>query len=97
MNDARIGRSHGPNCGTISQATSPGSRAGVVLARIKSPKQAENYFEYLDLSLTLLKGERKKPLRLREEGRITDEVLSGIEYELDLREARLTAASTINR
>jgi len=54
---------------------------------------AENYFRYLDLSRALLVVERQAALRLRDEGRVTDEILRDIEYELDLSETRLTAAN----
>jgi len=54
---------------------------------------AEHYFKYLDLSRTLLEVERHAALRLRDEGRITDEALRELEYEQDLSEARLMAAT----
>jgi len=41
------------------------------------------------VSLELLRAEREAAIRLREEGRINDDVLRQIEHELDLREARL--------
>jgi len=50
-----------------------------------------HYFQYVDLSRTLLDVERKAALRLRDERRITDEVLREIEHELDLSEARFLA------
>ncbi len=53
---------------------------------------SENYFRYLDLSRTLLDVERQAALRLRNEGRVTDEVLREMERELDLSETRLIAA-----
>ena len=37
--------------------------------------------------------ERQAALRLRDEGRVTDEILRDIEYELDLSETRLAAAT----
>ena len=58
---------------------------------------AEHYFRYLDLSRTLLEVERHTALRLRDEGRITDEALRELEYEQDLNETRLIAAATENR
>jgi monovalent cation/hydrogen antiporter len=53
----------------------------------------EHYFRYLDLSRTLLDVERKTALRLRDEGRITDEALRELEREQDLNETRLMAAA----
>jgi hypothetical protein len=47
------------------------------------------HFRHLDLSRTLLEVERSAALRLRDEGSISDEVLRGIEHELDLNETRL--------
>jgi CPA1 family monovalent cation:H+ antiporter len=61
-----------------------------------SPKHdnvtADNYRRYLDLSRALLEVERQTALRLRDEGRVTDEVLREMEHELDLNETRLIAA-----
>jgi CPA1 family monovalent cation:H+ antiporter len=54
---------------------------------------AEHYFRYLDLSRTLVGAERTAALRLRDEGRITDEILRDLEHELDLSETRLMAAT----
>ena len=54
---------------------------------------AEHYFRYLDLSRTLLEVERKTSLLLRDQGRITDEVLRELEREQDLNETRLLAAT----
>ena len=53
---------------------------------------ADNYRRYLDLSRALLEVERQTALRLRDEGRVTDEVLREMEHELDLNETRLMAA-----
>jgi Na+/H+ antiporter len=55
---------------------------------------ADHYFQYLDLSRTLLDVERQTALRLRDQGRITDEGLREMEHELDLSEIRLIAAAT---
>ncbi len=52
---------------------------------------AESYFRYLDLSRVLLDVERQATLRLRDEGRITDEVSREMEHEMDLNETRLIA------
>ncbi|HEX4229468.1 MAG TPA: Na+/H+ antiporter [Bryobacteraceae bacterium] len=52
----------------------------------------EHYFRYLDLSRTLLDVERQAALRLRDEGRITDEVWREMENEMDLTETRLIVA-----
>lgn len=54
---------------------------------------AEHYSQYLECSRTLLDVERQTALRLRDEGRITDEVLRELEYEQDLTETRLIAAT----
>jgi CPA1 family monovalent cation:H+ antiporter len=54
---------------------------------------SEHYFHYLDLSRALLDVERQTALRLRSEGRITDEALRELEHELDLGETRLIAAT----
>ncbi len=56
--------------------------------------RAEHYFRYLDLSRTLVQVERATALHLRDQGRITDEILRELEYELDLNESRLAAATT---
>jgi CPA1 family monovalent cation:H+ antiporter len=44
---------------------------------------------YLDLSRELLETERQTAIRLRDEGRIRDEVMHRLEHELDLSETRL--------
>ena len=43
----------------------------------------------LELSLEALRVERQTLIRLRDEGRINDEVLRRIERELDLSESRI--------
>ncbi len=53
---------------------------------------AEHYSRYLDVSRTLLEVERHTALRLRDEGRITDEALREMENEMDLDETRVIAA-----
>jgi Na+/H+ antiporter len=53
----------------------------------------ELYDRYLALSQELLDTERKTAVRLRDEGRINDEVLRQLEHELDLSETRLTAGT----
>jgi monovalent cation/hydrogen antiporter len=53
---------------------------------------ATHYLRYLDLSRVLLDVERQTSLRLRNAGRITDEVLRAMEHEQDLNETRLIAA-----
>jgi CPA1 family monovalent cation:H+ antiporter len=55
--------------------------------------QAEHYFRYVDLSRALLEAERNAALRLRDEGRISDEALRELEREQDLSETRLMAAA----
>ncbi len=63
------------------------------LSREQDQKHAEHYSRYLDLSRTLLEVERRAALRLREEGRVTDEVLREMEHELDLSETQLISAT----
>jgi Na+/H+ antiporter len=53
---------------------------------------SELYEQYLGLSQELLDTERKTAVKLRDEGRINDEVLRLLEHELDLSESRLTTA-----
>ena len=52
---------------------------------------------HLDLSLEALRVERETAIRLRDEGRINDEVLRRIERELDLNESRIAAAGQVER
>ena len=54
---------------------------------------AQQYFRFVDLSRALLDVEREAALRLWDEGRIADEVLREMEYEMDLNETRLIAAA----
>jgi monovalent cation/hydrogen antiporter len=54
-----------------------------------------NYNRYLEVSRKLLDVERQTALRLRDEGRITDDILRQLEHELDLSETRLK--ETIDR
>jgi Na+/H+ antiporter len=54
---------------------------------------AGHYFRFLDVSRTLIEVERQAALRLRNEGRLTDEGLREIERELDLSETRLNVAA----
>ncbi len=63
------------------------------LTQEQNKAHAEHYFRYLDLSRTLLEVERHTALRLRDEGRITDEALRELEHEQDLNETRLIAAT----
>ena len=63
------------------------------LSQEQDQAHAEHYFQYLDLSRRLLEVERKTALRLRDEGRITDEALRELEHEQDLSETRLIAAT----
>ncbi len=51
-----------------------------------------SYARYLGLSREFLNLERTIALRLRDQGRITDELLRDLEHELDLNEMRLAAA-----
>ena len=60
--------------------------------REQDQAHAEHYSRYLDVSRTLLEVERHAALRLRDEGRITDEALREMENEMDLSETQLIAA-----
>jgi Na+/H+ antiporter len=55
---------------------------------------AAEHERYLDLSLEALRVERQTVVRLRNEGRINDEVLRRIERELDLTESRFAVGDT---
>ena len=55
-----------------------------------SPGQVAEHDRHLELSLEALRVERETAVRLRDEGRINDEVLRRIERELDLSESRIT-------
>ena len=55
-------------------------------------ERAQDPLSYSDILLALLRVERDAAIRLRDEHRIDDEELRTLEYELDLREARLQAA-----
>jgi CPA1 family monovalent cation:H+ antiporter len=54
--------------------------------------QAADHGRYVELSLEVIRIERETAVRLRNEGRINDEVLRRIERELDLSESRLATA-----
>jgi monovalent cation/hydrogen antiporter len=58
----------------------------------QSAESVGHYSRYLEISREFLDVERSNALRLRNEGRITDEMLREMEHEMDLDEARLTAA-----
>jgi hypothetical protein len=53
----------------------------------------EDHNPYIALSLEALRVERRTAIRLRDEGRINDEVLRRIERELDLDESRIAPIS----
>jgi Na+/H+ antiporter len=57
------------------------------------PEEAVEHHRYLDLMRETLQVERATAVRLRNEGRINDEVLRRIERELDLTESRLAMAN----
>jgi len=59
-----------------------------------SGQGAKIYDQFLALSRELLDTERKTALGLRDEGRISDEVLRQLEQELDLSEIRLNTATS---
>jgi CPA1 family monovalent cation:H+ antiporter len=54
--------------------------------------EVENSNRYLDLTRETVRVERETAVRLRNEGRINDEVLRRIEHELDLSDARFAMA-----
>jgi CPA1 family monovalent cation:H+ antiporter len=66
---------------------------GQRLASLRSvdgnPGQAAGHDRHLELSLEALRVERETVVRLRDEGRINDDVLRRIEHELDLSESRI--------
>ena len=57
-----------------------------------SQEDKAEHDRHMDLSLEALRVERETAIRLRDEGRINDEVLRRIEHELDLNESRIVAA-----
>jgi monovalent cation/hydrogen antiporter len=57
-----------------------------------SREDVEAHERYIDLTRNALRIERETAVRLRNEGRINDEILRRIEYELDLNESRFAAA-----
>lgn len=67
------------------------------LASVSGPEKGQDlarsqeYFRYVEVYRSLLDVERQAALRLRDQGRVTDEVLREMERELDLNETRLIA------
>jgi Na+/H+ antiporter len=57
-----------------------------------TPVDPAHHSHYRDLSRELVRVERDAAIRIRDEGRIDDDVLREIEHELDLTEARLQGA-----
>jgi CPA1 family monovalent cation:H+ antiporter len=55
---------------------------------------AEDHAHVISLGLQLLRLERETAVRLRNEGRINDDILRQLEHELDLSETRLSAMSS---
>jgi len=53
----------------------------------------EHYRRHLDLSRDIVQLERRTAVNLRNEGRISDELLRKLERELDLEDERLRAKS----
>ena len=60
----------------------------------EEPEETTDHERYIELSLETLRVERDTAIRLRDEGRINDEVLRRIERELDLNESRLVIGET---
>jgi CPA1 family monovalent cation:H+ antiporter len=58
------------------------------------PVEPQQHSRFRDLSRELVQVERDAAIRLRDEGRIDDDVLRQIEHELDLTEARLQEGRT---
>ncbi|HKQ92702.1 MAG TPA: hypothetical protein VJZ77_18725 [Blastocatellia bacterium] len=56
-----------------------------------TPFHSARHRRSVELSRELLNVERRTAIRLRNEGRINDELLRQIEHELDLAEARFLA------
>ena len=59
--------------------------------RDDSQDELADHDRQIELSLEALRVERETAIRLRDEGRINDEVLRRIERELDLNESRIAA------
>ena len=57
---------------------------------------AEQYDRAQELTLQLLRAEREAALRLRNQGRINDEVLRLMEHELDLRESQFLRTEEVS-
>jgi monovalent cation/hydrogen antiporter len=65
------------------------------LSEIESPENGPaHHTRYVHLSHQLLRVERQTAVRLRNQGRINDEILRELERELDLREAGYHASAT---
>ena len=58
-----------------------------------NPEEIADHNRYLELSLEASRVERETAIRLRDEGRINDEVLRRIERELDLSESRMASSA----
>lgn len=58
-------------------------------------QDATKHNRYIELSLEALRVERNTAIALRDEGRISDEVLRHLERELDLNETRLDGAGEV--
>jgi CPA1 family monovalent cation:H+ antiporter len=66
-------------------------------AREDDDRDRADHTRYIVLTLEVLGIERETAIRLRDEGRINDEVLRHIERELDLTESRITALDKHSR
>ena len=64
-------------------------RLGSVQFELEDQPQSTDHGLYIGLSLEALRVERETAIQLRDEGRISDDVLRHIERELDLEEARM--------
>ena len=60
-----------------------------------SEARANHHYRHVQLSLEALRVERATAIRLRDEGRISDEVLRRIERDLDLNESRLASTGEL--
>jgi len=63
-------------------------RLATLQSRTESREDAAGHDRQTELSLEAVRVERRTVIRLRDEGRINDEVLRRIEHELDLSESR---------
>jgi len=61
----------------------------------ESAERLNDHDRHLEVSLGALRVERETAIRLRDEGRINDEVLRRMERELDLDESRIAESGRV--